>query len=432
MRFATSPSWRFTLAATIASAALLVACGGGGSESTSAAAATPATASTTTPGTATVAGVADTYSQGAISGFGSIVVGGVRFDDSSASVTDEDGVSHNRSALKLGMSVQVNAGVVTRSSVAGSSSASSVAKSIRFGSEMLGPVSSINSAANTLVVLGQTVTLTSATVFDDSLVGGLAALTTGTVVEVHGIRDTTTGNTVATRIEPKASATAYRLRGTVGALDSTGKTFKIGSETVNYAAVAPAPTGLLDGQTVRVLLQTTQASGAWVATALRNGTRVPDATTVREAHVEGLITAYTSATEFTVNGLRVDASNASFPDGTAAVLLGARVEVTGSVSNGKLVATQVEMEDVRDHGRRGMELHGDITSIDTAAKTFVLRGVTASYSGTVTYKNGLEADLAAGKAVEVKGVLSADRTRMQAVSIELRTTTTTTTTGTTG
>ena len=432
MKFAKFIPWRRAAAATFVSAALLAACGGGGGDSAAgAASAAPITTTTGTVAGATgAATVSDAYSLGAISGFGSIVVGGVRYDDSSATVTDEDGTSHNRSALKLGMTVQVNAGVVTRSSVAGTSSATSVARSIRFGSDILGPIASINSSASTLVVLGQTVTLTSATVFDDTLVGGLAALSAGSVIEVHGMRDSVTGNTVATRIEPKASATSYRLRGTVAALDTTAKTFKIGSETVNYASVSPAPTGLADGQTVRVALQTAQVAGAWVATALKNGTRAPDTTTVREAHVEGLITAFTSSTAFTVNGLLVDASNATFPDGSAGVVLGARVEVTGSVSNGTLVATQVEMEDVRDHGRRGMELHGDITSIATSAKTFVLRGVTVSYSGTVTYKNGVEADLAAGKAVEVKGVLSSDRTRMDATGIEFRTTASTT--GTTG
>ena len=56
----------------------------------------------------------------------------------------------------------------------------------------------------------------------------------------------------------------------------------------------------------------------------------------------------------------------------------------------------------------------------------MLRGVTVSYSGTVTYKNGVEADLTVGKTLEVKGVLSSDRTRMQATKIEIRTATTTT------
>lgn len=415
--------WRVVLVTSLISATLLAACGGGGADSATGAATQAAT------GGATAATVADTYSQGPISGFGSIVVGGVRYDDSTATVSDEDGVSANRSALKLGMTVQVDAGVVTRSP-ASSSAADATAKAsrIRFGSELVGPVAGVNSAAGTLVVLGQTITVTSATVFDDTLVGGLAAVTTGSVIEVHGIRDTVTGTTVATRIEPKASATSYRLRGTVSALDSTAKTFKIGSQTINYASAASVPTTLANDQIVRVVLNTAQLSGAWVATALNNGTRLPTGI-VREAHLEGLITAFTSSTAFTVNGLLVDASSATFPDGTTGIVLGARVEVTGSVANGKLVATQVEIEERRDAGKRVMELHGDITSIDTTAKTFVLRGVTVWYGGNVTYKNGSEGALAVGKSVDVRGVLASDRTRFEARSIEIKATTASSTTG---
>jgi hypothetical protein len=413
--------WRAVLAAFMLNLGLLAACGGGGTASTVATVQPTPASSGSGSGTATV--LSDTYSQGAISGFGSIVVGGVRFDDSGATVSDEDGNSSSRSALKLGMTVQVDAGAVTRNSAGNSA----VARRIRFGSEIVGPVGSIDAATSSLRVLGQTVTVTSATVFDSSLVGGFAALATGAVIEVHGIRDTTTGNTVATRIEPEAAATRYRLRGTVSGLDTTAKTFKIGTETVNYASAAPAPTNLADGQTVRVLLQTTPTAGAWVATAVSNGARLPEGT-VREARIEGVITAYTSSTAFTVNGLLVDASSASFPDGTTGVVLGARVEVEGSVTNGKLVATKVEIEERRDAGRRGMELHGAITSIDTAAKTFVLRGITVWYGGTVTYKGITEADLAVGKTVEVKGTLASDRTRLQASKIELESASTSTST----
>ena len=412
--------WQAAVGTAFVSATLLAACGGGGSSGATA----DLAASTVTP--ADTSSVADTYSQGPISGFGSIVVGGVRYEDSLAAVSDEDGVSHNRSALKLGMTVQVDAGVVTRAVVGSAAAATAWASRIRFGSEIVGPVGAVNSAAGTLQVLGQAVTVTSATVFDDTLVGGLAALNTGAVVEVHGLRDTVTGATVATRIEPKAGATRYRLRGTVAALNSTAKTFSIGSAAVSYASLTPAPTGLANGQTVRLLLQTTASNGAWVATTLNNGLRLPEGT-VREAHIEGLITAYTASTAFTVNGLLVDASSATFPDGTSAVVLGARVEVTGSVSNGKLVATRVEIEERRDAGKRSLELHGAITSIDTTAKTFVLRGITVWYGGMVTYSNGAESGLVVGKTVEVRGVLAADRMRLEARSIELKGTTGSTT-----
>lgn len=398
------PGWRATLAAALAAATVLVACGGGGGD-----AGPSTTATTTSPTTATAAN----FTLGAISGFGSVVVGGVRYDDSKASISDEDGVEKKSSDLKLGMVVAMDASRVDRS--AGTASADR----IRFGSEIVGPVGTVNSSASTVTVLGQTVLVTTSTVFDSTLAGGLSALTAGAVVEVHGILDQATGQITATRIEPKTGATAYKLRGVVASLDTTAKTFKIGSETINYAGVTTVPATLANGSVVRALLQTTQVSGAWVATRLGAGARVPSGT-VPEAHVEGAITVFTSTSSFEINGLKIDATNATFADGTAGIVLGARVEVEGSLNNGVLVATKVEIEERREQGQRPLELHGAITSIDTTAKTFVLRTVTVSYAGTVTFKDGTVADLAVGKNVEVRGVLSADRTQLAATRIEFK------------
>lgn len=397
--------WRAALALTLASAAALVACGGGGSD-----AGTPGFAA---PGVTASAN----YAEGPISGFGSVVVGGVRYDDSKATISDDDGASHDSSALKLGMVVQISASSVNRT--AGTATAARV----RFGSQTVGPIGTVDIAASTVVVLGQTVVITANTVFDSSLAGGLTALATkpaGTVVEVHGILDQSTGKITATRIELETDVTSYKLRGVVAALDPTAKTFKIGSELISYGGVAilDVPASLANGALVRVKLQTTQVAGAWVATRVGNGVRSHDDSP--DAHVEGNITVFTSTTKFEINGLKVDATNARFEDGTAGIVLGARVEVSGSIADGVLVATKVEIEDDRDGGRRQFELHGDIATLDAVAKTFVLRAVNVSYAGAVTYKNGAATDLATGKRVEVHGVLSTDRTRLEAQRIEFK------------
>lgn len=396
------PDWRLALvsATAIGATALLVACGGGG-DATPPAGATPAAAST--------------YSQGAISGFGSVIVGGVRFDDSAATFDDDEGNSRSRSELKLGMMVEIDAGSVDRST------ASALALRIRLGNEIVGPVGTIDTAASTVQVLGQTVLVTTSTIFDETLAGGLSALTTGTVVEVYGILDPANGRVVATRIEAEAGATAYKLRGQIRNLDTTLKTFTINGQLISYAALpgVGVPPGLTNGQIVRVRLQTTQVAGAWVATALRGGLRMPDVSR-REAHVEGVISSFTSTSSFQVNGLQVDASAASFPDGTAGIVLGAHVEVEGVVTAGVLVAAKVEIEDRRTPGERPLELRGELGNLNTTNKTFALRGVTVWYGGTVEFRDGSEATLANGKRVEVKGVLSSDRTRLEARRIEFK------------
>ena len=397
------PSWSNSCAVATAACAtaMLVACGGGGSDPTP-----------TTP--VVVPAAATTYTQGAISGFGSVIVGGVRFDDSSASVSDDDGNSKSRSDLKLGMMVELDAGTVDRVA------ASALALRIRLGNEIVGPVGTIDTAASTVQVLGQTVLVTSSTVFDDSLAGGLSALTAGAVVEVYGILDPANGRVVATRIEPKTGATAYKLRGAIAGVDTTAKTFTINGQTISYASLPAAnvPAGLTNGQIVRVLLQTTQVSGAWVATALRGGLRLPE-TTRRDAHLEGVISVFTSTSSFQVNGLQVDASAATFPDGTTGIVLGAKVEVEGVVTNGVLVASKVEIEDRRPQART-LELRGEMSNINATDKTFALRGVTVWYGGTVEYRDGNEAALANGKRLEVRGVLSTDRTRLEARRIDFK------------
>lgn len=392
--------WRVALAtAALGASALLVACGGGGGAGA---------------GASMVAADATSYAQGAITGFGSIIVGGVHYDETGAAVADEDGASHQASDLKLGMMVQVDAGRVDR--VAGKATA----RRFLFGAEVLGPVGTVDVAGSTVQVLGQTVLVTSSTVFSDALSGGLASLTPGAVVEVHGIPDPANSRIVATRIEDKAAATTYALRGTVAALDSTAKTFTLGGQLISYAGLAAAdvPAGLANGQVVRALLQTTPQAGAWVATKLRGADRRP--APQGDARLEGAITALTSTTSFTVNGLQVDATNATFPDGTAGVVLGARVEVSGSIANGVMTATRVEVRERRDPMQRPLEIHGAVGNLDTNAKTFALRGVTIWYGGNVSYPTGSEADLANGKNVTVRGVLSTDRTRLEARTIDYR------------
>jgi hypothetical protein len=382
-------------AASLGAASLLAACGGGGSDS------------------ADDAG-AENFTTGPITGFGSVIVGGIRFDDSLALIVDEDGNFARRDALKLGCIIDIDARRIDRAELR------AVALRIALGGALVGPVSAVDGTSNTLMLLGQTVLITTSTVFDDSIVGGLAGVTVGQVYEVHGLYDPANKRFVATRVEPKPDATEYRLRGVISDLDTTAKTFKIGSELINYANVpnADVPSTLANGQFVRVRLRTTQVNGAWVATRLRHGVRVLEPRP--EAHIEGVITAFTSTEAFEVNGLKVDATNATFPDGKAGVVLGARVEVEGAIVAGVLVATKVELRERRDPLARLLEFRGEMSRLDTAAKTFALRGLTIYYGGSVTYKNGTEASLANGKLVEVKGTISLDRTRIDARIIEFR------------
>jgi len=337
----------------------------------------------------------------------------VAFDDSNASVTNDEGVAQARSALKLGMQVQIQGSAINKST------ASATASTIEFGSEMVGPVADLNTTAGSFTVLGQKVVVSATTVFGDGLTGGLSALTAGAVVEVHAQFDATANQFNATRIELETGATAFKLRGVVSALDSTAKTFQIGAAVINFGGIAAAdlPATLANGMTVRVKVQTTQVNGQWVATSVKSGERKAEDS--GESEVSGLITTFTSATSFKIGDVVVDATNAAFPDGQAGVVLGANVEVEGPVVNGVLMATKVTLEDAHaNDGNHGVELRGPIAAL--TATSFTLRGITVTFDGTTVFKNGVATDLAVGVVVEVKGAVGTDGTTVAAKSIEIK------------
>jgi len=383
------------LAALLFAAVLVDGCGGGGSGSSS----DPAKSS---------------FTAGPITGFGSVIVNGIRFDVSSASVADDEEEVQNDRSLKLGMQVEVEAGEIS----ANGGRSHGEARAIHFRSVIIGPVMAVDSTAKSLVVLGQPVDVTPTTVFDNRLPGGIDSIVVDDVVEVFGMLDKNTGRYTATRIEPKANAQFFKLRGVVSNLDTSARTFQIGGAAISYANL-PAnqiPGDLANGLLVYVKVQTVpDQSGAWVATKLKDAPprHMKDHD---EVEIKGLVTSVTSSTQFSVNGIPVDASNARFEPTGLSVAVGDQVEVEGAANNGIIIATKVSIESEEDDRINGFELHGAIESLDTSSMTFVLRGVTVSYSGAV-FSRGTQSDLANGSQVEVKGTLSVDGTTVQATSI---------------
>jgi hypothetical protein len=347
-----------------------------------------------------------TYASGPITGYGSIIVNGVHFDDTSASVLDDDNGGRDRTELKLGMTVDIDGGAIATTTTGSSAKATR----IRFGSEIVGPVAAIDRSAGTLTVLGQTVKVAVETVFDERLPGGLAAVTVGRIVEVYALFDAATGSYNATRIEPRATAAQWRLRGPVTALDTVAKSLRIGAASFSYAAATNVPATLAVGTFVRVRLNL----AADAVTAFGIGVRPLEDR--EEASLKGLVTTFTSSTSFSINGLPVDASAATVPAG---LRLGVRAEAEGSVSGGVLLATKVSIESDDEVRDRGFELKGTVESADAAARTFVLRGVTVSTARSdLRIEGGTLADLKKDRKVEVKALLSADRTRLEATEIK--------------
>ncbi|MDP1691389.1 MAG: DUF5666 domain-containing protein [Burkholderiaceae bacterium] len=356
------------------------------------------------------------YVQGPISGFGSIIVAGVRFDDLGAAIEDPDDVVRRREDLRLGMLVEVESGPIGDD---GSGGRAATAMRVRLASELLGPVTLVDPTNARLTVLGQPVRLTPATVVD-GVAGGAASLQVGDVVEIFGFFAQADGY-VATRVERRGTAPAsYRVRGPVRDIDRIASTLRIGLQGFDLATVG-VPAGLVPDQFVRLrLLPSQQGDGRWPVTRITVETR--SAGDRDEAEVEGLIGAFTGADQFSVNGVRVDAVGATIGD-RAGLREGVRVKVRGRSQAGVLVAATVDIRSDDDAFSEGVDLRDVVGNVDAAAQTFTLRGITVFY-GTQPpprFDNGTTAtDLLRVPAprVRVRGTLSADRTRVIATRIE--------------
>jgi hypothetical protein len=402
--FSTGFTRRQTVLAMLAAVGLS-ACGGGGDGG----------------GGSPIAGVGvggtGSFTVGRVSGFGSIIVNQVRFDDSKAELRDMDGNLVTPDRLKLGMVVAVTGSPITAASAG--NLATATANSVRFGSELEGPISS--AVTNSLVVLGQTVRVDATTILDLGLrSGGLSALRAGDVVEVYGFVNPESNEMIATRIELEDDADDYKIQGLVASLDTAGKQFQIGTLRISYVGTPNLPANLANGQMVRVKLARTPNGALWSAVRLQTEERSVD--DVNEAEIEGLVTAFINATTFSVNGIPVNASAARFDGGPVA--LNRRVEVEGRIENGVLIAREVEIDtDDRDIDQEDdeFELTGSISGLNTGNKTFVVRGVTVDYNGNVRFDDGTAAMLVNGRVVEVSGTYDAVNNRIAATEIDFST-----------
>lgn len=392
--------WRL-LAAILGLTAALASCGGGGGGS---------------PGTGSTTGA---VFSGPISGFGSIVVGGVRIDDSSATVTMDDEMAATSGDLQLGMMVEVQ----------GSRSAdglSGTATSIHSSSKVQGPVTSVDVANRTIAVLGVTISVPTTTVFEDVAdFAALAALPLGTMVEVHGMPDGTNPDAItATRIEAKPGETQARLTGMVANLDTVAQTFTLHGTLIQYArAINNDLPSLADGLTVRVRGPLTTVATAVPATIDADRVRIRklDKRNNMLLEIEGNVTVFTSPSSFEIDGTVVSVPDTAIVEGTVA--LGTRVEVKGTVdANGVLIAAKVEVEGADEAEN---EFHGTVSALDATAGTFTLttaggRTQAVSFDLNTLFDAPLSATtLANGNFVEVKGTVTG--TTLLAAMIELET-----------
>jgi hypothetical protein len=381
------PFWKHAVLLPLAACAalLIAACGGGGDA---------APAAVTPP--ASSAKVSMTV--GPVTGFGSVIVNGIRYDDSAARMEIED-EDDDKGGLKLGMVVRVE-GKINDDGVTGK------ADRIEMGAEVRGPVETVDAANKTFIAMGATVKINDATLFERVL-PDLSDLKAGDIVQVHGLPDSA-GVITASRVQkrPAQANAVYKTVGAVAAnLAPTTTSFKLGTLTVNYTDTAnvfrdlpnPIPAGTL----VRVKTRAAPVNNAITASHIRPFVAKP-ANDAAEAEVKGFVSDK-NGDDFKVAGIAAKVSATTvYLGGSAADLKdGALVEVEGGVLNGVIQVRKVKLED-RDGKENEFEFKGAITDF-VSISDFKVKGQKIDASkAQIQLRPGTSA-LANGLTVEVKG-----------------------------
>lgn len=322
------------------------------------------------------------FTSGTITGFGSIIVNGIRYNNDTAAVlTSEDSVSSNL-ALQLGMVVNIEgSAVIPASSATGLPIAT--AYRITFGSEWIGPVS--NRGATTFEILSHTVDILATTMFGGAA-QQLSDLRDTHFVEVYGYVDQVDGHIQASRIDVyTVQPSAYKLSGAITQITQINQasgTANLGQAELSWSLPAVLPSGLTSGNFVRVVLDPTPVGAVWTATRIQLVSSPLSRLTSDhdyEAEVHGSITAYQSSANFVVNGIPVNASAAQM---TGILAVGVQVEVEGSIRSGQLVATKVAVKTASQVETQEFEFYGVISNV--TAQTFVVRGETFYYDASTS------------------------------------------------
>ncbi|MFK7886424.1 MAG: DUF5666 domain-containing protein [Gammaproteobacteria bacterium] len=325
----------------------------------------------------------------------SITVSDVTYDTTSSALT----ITIDNQPATL---ADLNVGNVVRvAATTNDDGVSSVATNINQINDLEGPIAagSIDEAAGTFVVLGQTVRVVATTLFDDSInPSSIEGLADGIDVEVSGLLDGT-GVVLATRIEADDDAGDFEVTGVISGLDAASMRFDMNALTVDYssAMLEDFDNGMpAVGDLVEVYGDTLNANGELVA--LRVEKKLPSFTGAEGdfGEIEGIITRFDSSTDFDVDGIAVATTSATrYEDGTANdLMLGVRVDVAGTLdAGGVLVASEIDFEDFEDQSR--IEVEATVAAVDQAAGTIEVLGLSISVTSATAYEDDSDLDIAA-------------------------------------
>ena len=391
-------TWSFCAALLAA----VTACGGGSGGD-------PMSSSTPTDNTSGGASISGTApgatSSGAITAFGSVFVNGHEYDVSKASVIDDDtGASVSSSAsLEVGQVVDVKVAST-------SSSNAPAAQSLHLHPLVRGNVDASDSSS--ITVMGQSVQLSSTTVFSDHracvfattnpcdavdgvsdlgvTTGSGASATAGSYVVVDGylFNSGSSVNVIASLVavfdapSVNAGAAAFKAEGSVSAV--SGSTITIGGLSVNLASAkcyaSGASTACASAFSVgQVVSAFASASPSLPATSLTASAallrdRLPVTAAGAVIELQGGVSAVSSSSpaSFTLRGISIDAS--ALPAGTSLPVVGDIVRVLGTVSASGTSVAATSVQILRAAASASYAFQGDVGSVaaGSASNTYTL------------------------------------------------------------
>ena len=341
-------------------------------------------------------------SQGPISGFGSIVVNGTKFDTQRAAVVINGvqiGVGNDAvmSTLDIGR-------VVTVEGTRWSSADVVNADKVFYNNSIKGPVESIqeiDAATKQIVVMGQNVFVNTVTVFKNTSFDTIAP---DDVLEVSGLFDDTGAiwaNFIG-KVGVFGPGTQVEVEGYITNLDTVMNRFEINDLVVDFsqADVDGLPAGAItEGFFVEVSGTLAAIGDPMQAIRIRPGDDT-DAPDVSRIEVNGFVTDFISSAEFMVGNLMIQTdANTLFVDGTAAgVALGARLEAEGRLIAGVLKATEIEFWEPGQ-----IEIEGLVTGI-TSANEFTVDTQVVRTDAETVFEGFDPSDIEPGIKLEIKGV----------------------------
>lgn len=278
-------------------------------------------------------------SSGPIDGFGSVIVNGVRYDTTNATITinESSGIQDD---LAIGQVVVVT-GSINEDGTNGT------ADSIDFLANIRGPISDINPLVNKLTILGQTVLLTNSTQLGAGIdLNQLEDLPENTFLEVSGLT-TARGQIIATRVELIEPPNELLVIGKITNLsrDTTAKHFSLNELFVDYTnAIIELDTTTKLSNDLNVLVKgSLLEDNVFIAKTITE--QKLSATSDITLDIEALVSSFTSIRSFQVADIEVRTTpSTKYINGTADILgLNSSINVKGRVNDkGILVAERIE------------------------------------------------------------------------------------------